>query len=95
MLHDTKPRSDERRIRERSVRRRVGAGSVEIRERRGLVDEHPARQVDRQRNAGLLRDVDRALDDLFALEYTESVSAPCDFTASATMSKLCAVDSVR
>ena len=42
----------------------LAPGAVEVRERRRLVDEHAAGQVDRQRDAGILRHVDRLVDDL-------------------------------
>ena len=46
-------------IGQRRIGSRIGAGAVEIGERRRLVDEHAAGQVDRQRDADVLGDVDR------------------------------------
>src|SRR5690606_2202235 len=54
-LHDPEPPRHVRAIGEGGVRRRVGAGGMEVGEGGGLVDEHPAGQVGRQMYACLLR----------------------------------------
>ena len=54
MLDDTEASGHERRIGQRRVGRRIGARAVVVGERRRLVDEHAAGQVDRQRDARLL-----------------------------------------
>ncbi len=76
VLHDAKAAGDECGVGQRRVRCRIGACAVIVRERRRLIDEYTASQVDRQRDAGILGDRDRIVVTLGSLEYAESVNAP-------------------
>ena len=54
-MHHAEAIGDKSRIGQRCIGGRIGAGRVEIAECGRLVDEYAAGQVDRQRDAGLLR----------------------------------------